>query len=80
MLVSVIYSTNKSNYIFFGVDCFYLTPTLGCFNPITTKPTWNQQNKQRLFENVGVSDDYDSLNLQNIVTNGYESLQLNNKD
>ena len=80
MLVSVIFSTNKSNYIFFGVDCFYLTPTLGWFNPITTTPTWNQQNKQRLFENVGVSDDYDSLNLQNIVTNGYESLQLNNKD
>ena len=57
-----------------------MTQTLGCLTPITAKPAGSQQNKQSSYENFGVSDDYESLDMQNIGTSTYESLQLNIKD
>ena len=46
---------------FFGIDYIFLTLTLASLAPITSKPSENQQN-------FGVSDDYESLNMQNIGT------------
>ena len=80
MLVSLICSINKVNYIFFVVDCFCLTLTLGSLTLTTFKPSGNQENKQNSYENVGVSGYYESLNLQNMGTSAYQSLHLNNKD
>ena len=48
--------------------------------PITSKPAGNQQNQQHLYENFGVSDDYESLDMEKIETSTYERLQVNNKD
>ena len=67
------------NYIFFGVYYFCLTLTLGCLTPITSKPTGNQRNQQHSYENFGVPDDYESLDMENIGTSSYEILQLNKK-
>ena len=53
---------------FFGIDYIFLTLTLASLAPITSKPSENQQN-------VGVSDDYESLNMQNIGTSTYEETQ-----
>ena len=50
---------------FFGIDYIFLTLTLASLAPITSKPSENQQN-------FGVSDDYESLNMQNIGTSTYE--------
>ena len=59
---------------------FCLTLTLGCLISITSKPAGNQQNQQHSYENFGASDDYERLDLENIRTSTYETLQLNNKD
>lgn len=48
--------------------------------PITSKPAGNQQNQQHLYENFGVSDDYESLDMEKIETSTYERLQVQNKD
>ena len=48
--------------------------------PTSSKPAGNQQNKQHSYENFSVSDDYESLDMENIGTSTYERLQLNNKD
>lgn len=53
---------------FFGIDYIFLTLTLASLAPITSKPSENQQN-------FGVSDDYESLNMQNIGTSTYEETQ-----
>ena len=67
------------NYIFLGVDYFFLTLFLACLTSITSKPTGNQRNQQHSYENFGVSDDYESLDMENIGTSSYEILQLNKK-
>ena len=48
--------------------------------PITSKPAGNQQNQQHLYENFGVSDDYESLDMEKIEISTYERLQVQNKD
>ena len=53
---------------FFGIDYIFLALTLASLAPITSKPSENQQN-------FGVSDDYESLNMQNIGTSTYEETQ-----
>lgn len=53
---------------FFGIDYIFLTLTLASLAPITSKPSENQQN-------FGVSDDYESLNMQNKGTSTYEETQ-----
>ena len=53
---------------FFGIDYIFLTLTLASLAPITSKPSENQQN-------FGLSDDYESLNMQNIGTSTYEETQ-----
>ena len=53
---------------FFGIDYIFLTLTLASLAQITSKPSENQQN-------FGVSDDYESLNMQNIGTSTYEETQ-----
>ena len=53
---------------FFGIDYIFLTLTLASLAPITSKPSENQQN-------FGVSDNYESLNMQNIGTSTYEETQ-----
>ena len=53
---------------FFGIDYIFLTLTLASLAPITSKPSENQQN-------FGESDDYESLNMQNIGTSTYEETQ-----
>ena len=80
MLVSLIFSINKVNYIFFVVDCVCLTLILGILTLNTFKAAGNQQNKQHSYENFGASDYYHSLNLQNIGTSTYQSLHFSNKD
>ena len=53
---------------FFGIDYIFLTLTLASLAPITSKPSENQQN-------FGLSDDYESLNMQNIGTSTYVETQ-----
>ena len=67
------------NYIFFEVNYFFLTLSLACLTPITSKPIGNQENQQHSNENFGVSDDYESLDMKNIETSSYEILQLNKR-
>ena len=67
------------NYIFFGVDYLCLTLTSGCLTPVTTKPAGNQRNQQHSYENAGVSDDYETLDMENTGTSSYEILQLKKK-
>ena len=47
--------------------------------PITSKPAGNQRNQKHSYENFVVSDDYESLDMENIGTSSYEILQLNKK-
>ena len=67
------------NYIFFEVNYFFLTLSLACLTPITSKPIGNQENQKHSNENFGVSDDYESLDMKNIETSSYEILQLNKR-
>ena len=48
--------------------------------PIPSKPAGKQQNKQHSYENIGVSDDYESLDMKNIKISTYERVQLKDKD
>ena len=50
---------------------------LGYLTPITPEPAGNQRNLQHSCENFGVSDDYESLDMENIGTSSYEILHLN---
>ena len=45
--------------------------------PITLEPAGNQQNQQHSYENFPVSDDCESLDMENIRPSSYEILQLN---
>ena len=65
---------------FFGANYFCLTLILGCLTPIASKPAGNQQNQQHSYEKFCMSDDYESLDMENIGTSTYERLQLSNKD
>ena len=56
-----------------------MTLTLGCLTPITSEPAGNQQNQQHSYENIRVSDDYESLDMETIRPSSYEILQLNKK-
>ena len=67
------------NYIFFGVDYFFLTLYLACLTPITSTPAGNQRKQQHSYENFGVTDVYESLDMENIETSNYEILQLNKR-